>query len=156
MPTFSKPIFTKQYWTNVWCQIPSNLQVHVAQFWVQAALHPKTPKTKIPHLSSHKSWRKDKVLSRPTSNKQCLSTPTKHVLERQSNKKVACSVWSRGPSSARQQGSPNRTKGLSQAIETSKTRLGDYSRMCLEIRTLTGLRKPFAEKGRCTKQDFWS
>ena len=38
--------------------------------------------------------------------------------------------------------------GLESAIETSKTRLGDCSRMCLEIRTLTGLRKPFAEKGR--------
>ena len=46
--------------------------------------------------------------------------------------------------------------GLESAIETSKTRLGDCSRMCLEIRTLTGLRKPFAEKGRWTKQDFWS
>ena len=46
-------------------------------------------------LSNHKSWRKDKALTIPTSNKQCLSTPTKHVLERQSNKKVASSVWSR-------------------------------------------------------------
>ena len=115
---FDRRSFAKQRW-DVHCYASSLLGMRKME--QGSELEKTNPQQNVFHTpSSHKSWRKDKVFTRPASNKQCLSsTLTKHVLERQSNKKVA-SVWSRGPSSARQQGSPNRTNELESGYRNVK------------------------------------